>query len=188
MLHFMHVLSARHQQVFSFLFGTRLTNISHLMKHRDVDQSINAISGAVKDWSGGTKISDCLHKFNQDWSRRALGQGAVTLLVTDGLDRDNDFNLGFEMERLQKSTSVLVWLNPLLRFDQFVPKSKSIQTMIKNVDHFLPIHSLKAMNDLTQSLSKIHRKQDNDLSKWQALARHAAFVESVKPFYAQEKG
>ena len=147
MLHFIHALTSCHPQVSSFLFGTRLTNISRQMRHRDVDEAVQSVSHLVDDWSGGTRITASLEKFNQDWSRRVMGQGAITLLITDGLDRKKDDALGMHMERLHKSTAALLWLNPLLRFDGFAPKSHSVRTMIQHVDHLLPIHSLQAMTD-----------------------------------------
>ncbi|HAE08711.1 MAG TPA: VWA domain-containing protein, partial [Alphaproteobacteria bacterium] len=164
MLHFIHALTRNHPQVSSFLFGTRLTNISRQMRHRDVDEAVQSVSHLVDDWSGGTRISASLETFNHRWSRRVMGQGAITLLITDGLDRNPDDALGIHMERLHKSTATLLWLNPLLRFDGFAPKSHSVRTMIQHVDHFLPIHSLRAMTDLTASLAKVQTQRDAKLA------------------------
>ena len=110
LLRFTHALTQRRGAVHSFLFGTRLTNISRQM--RTVTRTPRrSVAAHVEDWSGGTRISGALADFNRDWSRRVLGQ-AVVLLITDGLDRDPDSNLGFEIERLHKSCSRLIWLNP----------------------------------------------------------------------------
>ena len=188
MLHFIHALTRNHPAVSSFLFGTRLTNISRQMQNRDVDEAVQAVSHLVEDWSGGTRISGCLEQFNQDWSRRVMGQGAITLLITDGLDRTADPAFGTHMARLHKSTSALVWLNPLLRFDGFAPKAQSVRMMIQHVDHFLPIHSLQAMRDLTTSLAKIQNQRDARLTEWQNAARRAGFTDRAVPSYAQEKG
>ena len=81
------------------------------MKDRDPDAALRAVSTGVEDWSGGTRISSALQTFNRDWSRRVLGQGAVVLLITDGLDRDEDGDLGFEIDRLHRSCARLIWLN-----------------------------------------------------------------------------
>ena len=160
------------------------------MRHRDVDEAVQSVSHLVDDWSGGTRISASLETFNHRWSRRVMGQGAITLLITDGLDRNPDDALGIHMERLHKSTATLLWLNPLLRFDGFAPKSHSVRTMIQHVDHFLPIHSLQAMTDLTTSLAKMQTQRDAKLADWQAAARRANLAADLvlaHAGYAQEK-
>jgi uncharacterized protein with von Willebrand factor type A (vWA) domain len=95
-----------------FLFGTRLSNITRQLKHRDPEVAFQMVGGIVQDWSGGTRIGEALAIFNRIWSRRVLGQGAVVLLVTDGLDRDGAHGLAENMERLHRSCRRLIWLNP----------------------------------------------------------------------------
>jgi uncharacterized protein with von Willebrand factor type A (vWA) domain len=107
----------------------------------------------VRDWSGGTRIGDALADFNRLWSRRVLGQGAVVLLITDGLERDDVTGLAEEMERLHKSCRRLVWLNPLLRFDGFEARARGVRAMLPHVDEFRPVHTLAALADLVASLS-----------------------------------
>ena len=87
-LHFMHAVTNDRDRVYTFLFGTRLTNITRYLRYKDIDVALDNVAGAVDDWSGGTRIGHCLADFNRNWSRRVLGQGAVVLLITDGLDRD----------------------------------------------------------------------------------------------------
>ena len=100
----------------TFLFGTRLTNVTRALKAKDPDEALAACSASVLDWSGGTRIATSLHEFNKQWARRVLTQGAVVLLITDGLERDPDERLAFEIDRLHRSCRRLIWLNPLLRF------------------------------------------------------------------------
>lgn len=152
-LHFMHALSNDRSRVHSFLFGTRLTNISRMLRQRDVDKALNAVSERVPDWSGGTRIGTTLAEFNRQWSRRVLGQGAVVLLLTDGLDREGGEGLPREMERLHKSCSRLIWLNPLLRWDGFEPKAAGIRAILPHVDDFRPVHNLSSIADLAHALS-----------------------------------
>ncbi len=109
-------------RVHAFTFGTRLTNITGHLKTRDVDAGLAAAGSEAQDWQGGTRIGGCLHAFNRDWSRRVMGQGAVVMLITDGLDRDDAHDLGREMQRLHLSAKRLIWLNPLLRWDGFTPR------------------------------------------------------------------
>ena len=135
-LHFLHALTEKRRRVHTFVFGTRLTNLTRQMRHRDPDEALADCSAAVKDWSGGTRIGDTLAEFNRLWSRRVLGQGAVVLLITDGLERDDVAGLCEEMERLHKSCRRLIWLNPLLRFDGFEPRARGVRAMLPHVDEF----------------------------------------------------
>jgi uncharacterized protein with von Willebrand factor type A (vWA) domain len=146
LLHFMHALTNDRDRVHSFVFGTRLTNITRQLRQRDVDVALDSVVAAVDDWSGGTRIGVALHGFNRDWSRRVLGQGAVVVLISDGLDRQGGLGLAFEMERL-------IWLNPLLRYDGFEPKSLGVRAMLPYVDEFRPVHNLASLGALAEALA-----------------------------------
>ena len=153
-LHFMHVISEKRRGVHTFLFGTRLTNITRQMRNKDPDEAVDQCTGAVKDWSGGTRIGEALRLFNRQWSRRVLGQGAVVILITDGLERDSIDELDTEMDRLHRSCRRLVWLNPLLRFDGFEARARGVRTMLDHVDEFRPVHNIAAMADLVTALGE----------------------------------
>lgn len=165
-LHFLHALGDSQRRVDSFVFGTRLTNISRALLHKDPDEALEASGALVADWSGGTRIATALHDFNRHWSRRVLGQGAIVLLISDGLERDCDEDLGIEMQRLQKSCRQLIWLNPLLRFDGFEAKASGVRTMLPFVDQFRPIHSLNAVSDLCHCLSQPLARTENNPKLW----------------------
>jgi hypothetical protein len=152
-LHFLHALTEKRGRVQTFLFGTRLTNVTRALRRRDVDEALALCSAGVKDWAGGTRIGATLHAFNRDWSRRVLGQGATVLLITDGLERDGVEELAREAERLHKSCRRLIWLNPLLRFDGFAPKAQGVRALLPHVDAFRAIHNLASMRDLVRALS-----------------------------------
>ncbi|MFC3615865.1 VWA domain-containing protein [Lutimaribacter marinistellae] len=157
-LHFLHAVSnakgAGWAKVHAFTFGTRLTNITRHLATRDVDAALAAAGAEAQDWEGGTRIGDCLHAFNRDWSRRVMGQGAVVLLITDGLDRDDPEPLAREMERLRLSARRLIWLNPLLRWDGFAPKARGITAMLPHVDSFRAGHSIASLEDLARVISR----------------------------------
>ena len=165
-LHFLHTLAEQRGRVQTFLFGTRLTNVTRALKARDVDDALARCSNGVKDWGGGTRIATSLHEFNRHWSRRVLGQGAIVLLFTDGLERDGGDDLASEMERLRKSCRRLVWLNPLLRFDAFEAKALGIRAMLPYVDEFRAIHNLASMRQLCDALSGASGGRASDPKLW----------------------
>ena len=152
-LHFLHALSERRNRVQIFLFGTRLTNVTRQMRRRDPDDAIAACSDAVADWSGGSRIGSTLAEFNRLWSRRVLGQGALVLLITDGLERESTDELEAEMDRLHRSCRRLIWLNPLLRFDGFEARARGVLAMLPHADELRPIHNLQSVADLARALS-----------------------------------
>ncbi len=157
-LHFLHAVSnakgAGWAKVHAFTFGTRLTNITRHLRQRDVDAALAAAGAEAQDWEGGTRIGECLHAFNRDWSRRVMGQGAVVLLITDGLERSDPDLLNKEIERLHLSSKRLIWLNPLLRWDGFAPKAQGVVTMLPHVDSFRAGHSIASLEDLAAVISQ----------------------------------
>jgi uncharacterized protein with von Willebrand factor type A (vWA) domain len=161
LLHFLHALTGDRDRVHSFTFGTRLTNVTRQLRHRDVDQALAAVGRAASDWEGGTRIGPCLREFNLRWARRVLGQGAVVLLITDGLDRPDGpdreggaggSELAVETERLRRSCRRLIWLNPLLRFAGFEPRAAGVRAMLPHVDEFRPVHDLASLEQLCEVL------------------------------------
>lgn len=157
-LHFLHAVSnekgAGWAKVHAFTFGTQLTNITRHLATRDVDAALAAAGAQAQDWEGGTKIGTCLHQFNRDWSRRVMGNGAVVLLITDGLDRDDPAELEKEMRRLQLTAKKVIWLNPLLRWDEFAPKARGIKAMLPHVDSFRAGHNIAALEALADAISR----------------------------------
>lgn len=157
-LHFLHAVANRKgagwAQVHGFTFGTRLTNITRHLATRDVDAALAAAGAQAQDWEGGTRIGAALAAFNRDWSRRVMGQGAVVLLITDGLDRDEPAELARQMQRLQLTARRVIWLNPLLRWDGFAPKAAGIRAMLPHVDSFRAGHSIASLEALAEAISR----------------------------------
>lgn len=154
LLHFGHMLGHADARVESFVFGTRLTRTTRLLKSRDPDLAVGQVVHAVQDWSGGTRITTSLHDFNQRWARRVLSGQATVLLVSDGLEHGDTRALSFEMDRLHKSCRRLIWLNPLLRFSRFEPRAGGIKAMLPHVDRFMPVHNLHSLEQLVQVLAR----------------------------------
>jgi uncharacterized protein len=152
-LHFLHAITDARKRVSVFLFGTRLTNVTRALRARDPDEALASCSSSVEDWAGGTRIATSLHSFNKLWARRVLGQGAIVLLISDGLEREADDRLAFEMDRLHRSCRRLIWLNPLLRYGGFEAKAQGIKMMLPHVDEFRPVHNLSSIEGLIKALS-----------------------------------
>jgi hypothetical protein len=154
LLHFAHALGHAEARVESFVFGTRLTRTTRLLKSRDPDVAVGQVVRVVEDWSGGTRITQSLAEFNRRWARRVVPGNATVLLISDGLEHGDTRELAFEMERLHKSCRRLIWLNPLLRFAAFEPRAAGIKAMLPHCDAFLPAHNLQSLAELAQVLSR----------------------------------
>ena len=164
LLHFLHAVTNDRHRVHVLTFGTRLTNITRYLRHRDVDVALARVADVVQDWAGGTRIGHCLTEFNRKWSRRLLGQNAVVLLISDGLDADAGEGLAFEADRLAKSCSRLVWLNPLLRYEGFEARPAGIKALLPYVDDFLPVHNLESLSDLAEALAHPNTREPHTAS------------------------
>ncbi|NWG19622.1 MAG: VWA domain-containing protein [Chloroflexi bacterium] len=159
LLQFVHTISNGLRNVEAFVFGTRLTRITRLLRERDIDEAIAAVSKQVVDWSGGTRIGEAVKNFNYSWSRRVLGKGAVVLLISDGWDRGDPQLLEREMARLQRSTYRLIWLNPLLGNPRYQPLTRGMQAALPHVDDFLPVHNLLSLEQLGEKLATLGERR-----------------------------
>jgi uncharacterized protein with von Willebrand factor type A (vWA) domain len=162
-LHFAHALTQQQPVVHSFVFGTRLSCISRRLATGDVDEALRSIAADVQDWDGGTRIAECLREFNQHWTRRVLARDSRVILLSDGLERDAESDLEFQMTRLHRSCRRLIWMNPMLRYEQFQPKALGIRKMLPHVDVFVPahnIHSLTSMWRALQSAGRLDRRSE----------------------------
>ena len=168
--HFMHAVTNDRDRVHIFLFGTHLTNVTRYLRNKDIDIALEKVAENVNDWSGGTRIGTCLHDFNKHWSRRVLGQGAVVLFISDGLDRDAGDGVAKEMRRLQGSCRRLIWLNPLLRYDQFEPKSLGVKAILPFVDDFRPVHNLNSLTELADALNRTGPRDSAEMAEWRGRA------------------
>jgi uncharacterized protein with von Willebrand factor type A (vWA) domain len=152
-LHFLYALLNARERVHCFLFGTRLTNITRLLRDRDPDAAIAKVAASVADWSGGTRIGEALDTFNKRWARRVLGQNATVLLFTDGLDRAGGEGIADAARRLRASSRRLIWLNPLLRYEQYAPLAAGARELERHVTELRPCHNLTSIADLAAALA-----------------------------------
>ena len=152
-LHFLYALINAGERVHAFLFATRLTNVTRLLRNRDPDTAIAKASSAVEDSSGGTRIGPSLHAFNKVWARRILGQNATVLLFSDGLDRSEGEGIARETRRLAASCRRLIWLNPLLRYEGYAPLAAGAAELSRHAGEPRACHNLKSVGELAAALS-----------------------------------
>ncbi len=152
LLRFLHAALAEGSRGHVFLFATRLTNVTRALRHKDLDAALARLGTEVSDWASGTRLGASLRDFNRTWSRRVLSQGAVVLLVTDGLERDDADVLAVETARLRRSCRRLIWLNPLLRYAGFSPLAAGVRALLPNVDEHRPVHDLASLEALAAAL------------------------------------
>lgn len=158
LLRFLHAVSCNRgagwSRVHAFTFGTRLTNISRQLHASDADAALAAAGSEAQDWDGGTRIGECIRTFNVDWSRRVMGQGAIVLLISDGLDGGSADLLESEIRRLRLSARRLIWINPLLRWERFMPKATGVAKMLPHVDCFRSAHNIDSLSELAETISQ----------------------------------
>ena len=154
-LQFAHAIARQSRPVNTFVFGTRLTDVTRALRHRHADTALAQVARMVRDWDGGTRIAACLRDFNLSWGRRLLSRGAAVILLTDGLDRDTSGDLGFQVERLRRSCRQLIWLNPMLRYSGFQPLAWGVKTMLPHVDAFLPAHTINSLTEVVAVLRQV---------------------------------
>jgi uncharacterized protein with von Willebrand factor type A (vWA) domain len=155
LLHFAHALTRRQRRVEAFLFSTELTRITMQLRARRISEAVSAVSRAVPDWSGGTRIGPAIRQFHQQWTRRALRGHPVVLLVSDGWDRGDPEVLRAEIARLQRSCHRLIWLNPLIGTAGYEPLTRGLQAALPYVDDFLPARTLTNLADLALHLNTL---------------------------------
>lgn len=164
-LHFMHALMngprAADLRVSAFVFGTRLTHITRLLRRCDPDEALGRVARIVEDWSGGTRIAHCLREFNRRWARRIPLASSTVLLVTDGLELAEIEMLGEQAQRLSRSCRRLLWLNPLLRYDAFAPKARGVGALLPHVDEMLPVHNIESLERLVVALEQPSREYES---------------------------
>jgi len=149
---FAHAI-ARREDLEVFVFSTRLTRVTRLLRQRDLDRALASVSKGVRDFSGGTRIGDALADFNRHWARRVLGHGAVVIIISDGWDRGDPDQLTAELVHLRRSAHRLIWLNPLLGSEGYQPLTRGMAAALPYCDDFLAAHNVQALDDLGRLLA-----------------------------------
>jgi uncharacterized protein with von Willebrand factor type A (vWA) domain len=154
LLNFAYALKSASTRVEAFVFATRLTRITGLLRHHDVDTALNRVTASVEDWSGGTRIGEAIETFNRRYARRVLGHGATVAIISDGWDRGDAGQMRSAIAHLQRSCHRLIWMNPLMGAPGYEPLTTGLQAALPFVDDFLPAHNLANLEALGTVLLK----------------------------------
>lgn len=159
LLHFIHTIENDMAKVEAFVFGTRLTRITRMLKNRPIDEAIEKVSTEVQDWAGGTRIGESLHAFNRRWARRVLGRGAVVLLISDGWETGDPEQLARELRALRRRCYRLIWLNPLSGRATYRPLVGGVRAAMAHVDDFLPIDNFQSLAAIERHLRALDARR-----------------------------
>lgn len=153
LLRFVQAAVAGRQKVEAFAIGTRLTRLTRELNSRDPDRALTQASRRVEDWSGGTRLGECLRTFNDEWGVRGMARGAIVVVLSDGWDRGDPEVLSEQMERLQRVSHRLIWVNPLKVSPGYAPLARGMAAALPHVDHFVEGHSIAALDELARVIS-----------------------------------
>ncbi len=155
LLNFAYAIENASARVEAFVFATRLSRITRLLRSHDPDAGLNRVMRTVEDWSGGTRIGDAIETFNRRYARRVLGHGATVVIISDGWDRGEPAQLRGAVARLQRACHRLIWMNPLMGAPDYEPLTLGLQAALPFIDDFLPAHNLASLEALGVLLLKI---------------------------------
>jgi uncharacterized protein len=137
----------------SFVFGTRLTRVTRLLRDRDRDRALSRVAESVNDWAGGTRIGESFREFNHRWARRTLRTSGVVIVVSDGWDRGDPALVAAETARLRRNCHRLVWLNPLASAPGYQPLAAGMKAAFPYIDDFVPAGTLASLETLGELLA-----------------------------------
>lgn len=152
LLRFVQAAVAGRQKVEAFAIGTRLTRVTRELGARDPDKALRLASHRVQDWSGGTRLGDCLREFNDQWGVRGMARGAIVVVLSDGWDRGDPDVLAEQMRRLQRVSHRTIWVNPLKVTPGYAPLARGMAAAMPFIDRFVEGHSLDAMEQLAREI------------------------------------
>jgi uncharacterized protein with von Willebrand factor type A (vWA) domain len=158
LLRFMHAAVVGRQRVEAFTLGTRLTRITRELANRDPDRALARTSAQVSDWSGGTRLGECLQNFNDKWGVGSLARGSIFVILSDGWDRGEPQVLAEQMLRLQRVAYRIIWVNPLKVSPGYAPLARGMAAAMPYIDDFVEGHSLDALRELTAVIARDSRE------------------------------
>ncbi len=179
LLRFVQALSAASEvRTESFVFGTRLTRVTRMLKDRNRDRALARVAESVNDWAGGTRIGESFRTFNQTWARRSLRTSGVVIVVSDGWDRGDPAIVAAETARLRRNCHRLIWLNPLAGTPGYQPLAGGMRAAFPYIDDFLPAGTVASLERLGEILGGV---RSADTRKGSEAAAHAAVPGAPDP-------
>ena len=152
MVRFLHALERTSPGAEAFLFGTRLTRVTRELRQADAGAALRAVGAAVPDWSGGTRIGDCLHELLTRWGGRALSRGPVTILLSDGWETGDVSRLAQAAARLRRGSRLFIWCNPRMGDPDFRPEAAGMRAALPHLDRLQPVHNYASLVELSRVL------------------------------------
>ena len=157
LIRFAHAAVVGRGDVEVFALGTRLTRITRQLATRDPEIAIAAAAGQVEDWSSGTRLGDSLDAFVREWGLRGMARGAIVVVLSDGWDRGEPTVMREAMERLQRLSHKLIWVNPLKAGPGYEPTAQGMAAALPFCDAFLEGHCLRSVTELAAVISAADR-------------------------------
>jgi uncharacterized protein len=155
LLRFMHVGVTSGERLEAFVLGTRLTRITRELATKDPDRALKSASGAVKDWSGGTRLGDTIKEFVDRWGQRGMARGALVVILSDGWDRGDVEVLAEQMMRLSRLAHKVIWVNPLKAAPGYQPLARGMAAALPHVDVFLSGHNFESLEELASTIAGV---------------------------------
>lgn len=155
LLQFLYGLQAESGGVRTFVFSTRLHDVSHILRRKRYEDAVAGLAAAVDTWSGGTTIGQCLGEFNMRYGAQLLTPRTVVLVVSDGWERGDTERLAHEMAMLKRRAYRVIWLNPLRGHEGYEPLARGMAAALPHVDHFLPANTIESLERLKRTLAHL---------------------------------
>jgi uncharacterized protein with von Willebrand factor type A (vWA) domain len=152
-LHFFHRAAASGVKAEAFVFATRLTRLTTVLRTASAEAALQAAGVRAPDWSGGTRIGASLAEFNNRFGRRGMARGAVVVIFSDGWERDQPEAVAREMDRLSRLAHRVVWVNPRKAAPGFAPHAAGMAAALPYCDSFVCGHSVAALAEVIQAIA-----------------------------------
>ncbi|MCR9136533.1 MAG: VWA domain-containing protein [Alphaproteobacteria bacterium] len=137
----------------AYIFHTRLIRVTDAVRDKNSARAMTRLALMAEGFGGGTRLGDSLATFNRHYAKRAVNSRTVAIIVSDGYDTGTPENLASELARMKKRVRKLVWLNPLLGWQNYQPVTAAMQAAQPHIDHFAAANTLESVAQLEPHLA-----------------------------------
>jgi len=148
LLQFMYAFQQVYSRMETFTFGTSLKRITPLLNEQNFRKTLQLLQAETDDWSGGTRIGECLFDFVKNHSKKILDSKTIVIIISDGWDRGDMQLLQQSMEHIHQKARKVIWLNPLAGYASYRPDTEGMQTAMPFIDVFAPVHNAESLRRL----------------------------------------